>query len=244
MLSPFSFYPFPSLPPDLQPLEDSPQLRVTGGITFCTPPPYTLKEAVLDPIHTATYIMFMLSACALFSKTCIEIPGSGPRDVSAQLKGQQMIMAGHREGSMYKELRQVIPTAAAFGEVIFGLLSGAADLSNAIGSGTEVFMVVTIIDSYWEIGMRESGGPEMAAFGDLLVNKMINTAFAFPTSILRIPLLLVLISLPLLSRWAHTKSGRDRGDGWACRLHKSQIEGHTGPLDVAGLGNSYQVLEC
>ena len=95
-------------------------------------------------------------------------------------------MSGHREGSMYKELKRVIPTAAAFGGAILGLLSVAADLSGAIGSGTGILMAVTIIYSCksflypyrlidhlilfvdWEIGMRESGGPEMAAFGDLL----------------------------------------------------------------------------
>jgi len=35
-------------------------------------------------------------------------------------------MAGHREGSMYKELKRVIPTAAAFGVAILGLLSVTA----------------------------------------------------------------------------------------------------------------------
>ena len=56
-------------------------------------PPHTIKEAILDPIHTAVYITFMLSACALFSKTWIEISGSGPRDVAKQLKDQQMARA-------------------------------------------------------------------------------------------------------------------------------------------------------
>lgn len=97
-------------------------------------------------------------------------------------------MAGHREGSMYKELKRVIPTAAAFGGAILGLLSVAADLMGAIGSGTGILMAVTIIYSCaclvlswfcraplmymcctdWEIGIRESGGPEMAGLGDLL----------------------------------------------------------------------------
>ncbi|KAF8156351.1 SecY subunit domain-containing protein [Pholiota molesta] len=151
-----------------EPLEDSPQLRATQGIAYYMSPPHTLKEAILDPIHTAVYITFMLSACALFSKTWIEVSGSGPRDVAKQLKDQQMVMAGHREGSMYKELKRIIPTAAAFGGAILGLLSVAADLSGAIGSGTGILMAVTIIYSYWEIGMRESAGADMAAFGDLL----------------------------------------------------------------------------
>ena len=48
---------------------------------------------------------------------------------------------------MYKELKCMIPTAAAFGGAILGLLSVAADLSGAIGSGTGILMAVTIIYS-------------------------------------------------------------------------------------------------
>lgn len=54
-------------------------------------PPHTLRAALTDPIHTAIYVVFMLSACALFSKTWIEVSGSGPRDVAKQLKEQQMV---------------------------------------------------------------------------------------------------------------------------------------------------------
>jgi len=151
-----------------EPLEDSQQLMAKSGIAYYISPPHTLKAAILDPIHTAVYITFILTACAMFSKTWIEVSGSGPRDVAKQLKDQQMVMAGHREGSMYKELKRVIPTAAAFGGAILGLLSVAADLMGALGSGTGILMAVTIIYSYWEIGMRESGGPEMAALGDLM----------------------------------------------------------------------------
>ncbi|KAH6905719.1 protein transporter [Coprinopsis sp. MPI-PUGE-AT-0042] len=151
-----------------EPLEDSPQLRAVSGIAYYMSPPHTVKEAILDPIHTAVFIVFMVSACALFSKTWIEVSGSGPRDVAKKLKDQQMVMAGHREGSMYKELKRVIPTAAAFGGAILGLLSVAADLSGAIGSGTGILMAVTIIYSYWEIGMKESGGVDASGLSELM----------------------------------------------------------------------------
>ena len=91
---------------------------------------------------------------------------------------------------MYKALKRVILTAAAFGSVILGLLSVATDVSGAIGSGTGILMPVTIIYSCksvalssvllyityrcflgidWEIDICALGGPEMAAFGDLLL---------------------------------------------------------------------------
>ncbi|KAH8926336.1 putative endoplasmic reticulum insertion protein SEC61 [Atractiella rhizophila] len=139
-----------------EPLEDgSSQLTATSGVAYYMTPPHTIKSAVLDPLHTLIYITFMLSACALFSKTWIEVSGSGPRDVAKQLKDQQLVMAGHREGSMYKELKRVIPTAAAFGGAIIGALSVCADLMGALGSGTGILLAVTIIYGYFEMAVKE-----------------------------------------------------------------------------------------
>jgi len=85
----------------------------------------------------------MLVACAIFSKTWIEVSGSAPRDVAKQLKEQGLVMAGHREQSMYKELKRVIPTAAAFGGACIGGLSVMSDLMGALGSGTGILLAVT-----------------------------------------------------------------------------------------------------
>src|SRR5258706_14895335 len=102
--------------------------------------PHTVKAALLDPIHTAIYITFMITACALFSKTWIEVSGSGPREVAKQLKDQQMVMAGHREQSMYKELKRVIPADASLGGGLLVLFPVTYDLMDAPGSGTVMFM--------------------------------------------------------------------------------------------------------
>ncbi|PPQ90958.1 hypothetical protein CVT25_015684 [Psilocybe cyanescens] len=114
-----------------------------------------------NSIHTAIYIVFILSACALFSKTQIEISRSGHRDVAKELNDQQIFMASHRQGSMYEDLKRVIPTAATFGRAILGLHSDDEPFWCDWERHKD-------LDGYWEIGMRESGGPEMAAFGDLL----------------------------------------------------------------------------
>ena len=42
------------------------------------------------------YIVFMLSACALFSKTWIEVSGTSANDVAKQLKEQQMFIQVHQ----------------------------------------------------------------------------------------------------------------------------------------------------
>jgi preprotein translocase subunit SecY len=46
----------------------------------------SLADVIANPFHALFYIVFMLSACALFSKTWIEVSGSSARDVAKQLK--------------------------------------------------------------------------------------------------------------------------------------------------------------
>jgi len=131
-----------------QPMEEaSGQLEAVSGLAYYISAPRSITSALLDPLHTVLYILFIVSACAIFSKTWIEVSGSGPREVAKQLKDQQMVIAGHREGSIYKELKRIIPTAAAFGGATLGLLSFTADMMGAMGSGTGILMAVTIIYS-------------------------------------------------------------------------------------------------
>ena len=126
-----------------EPKDGSAQLYAASGVAYYMSPPLSLGAALLDPLHTAVYLVYMLIACAVFSKTWIEVSGSAPRDVAKQLKEQGLVMAGHREQSMYKELKRVIPTAAAFGGACIGALSVASDLLGALGSGTGILLAVT-----------------------------------------------------------------------------------------------------
>ncbi|EME49244.1 hypothetical protein DOTSEDRAFT_68121 [Dothistroma septosporum NZE10] len=135
--------------------EGTSQVLPASGLVYYMSPPLNLTDALLDPIHTAVFTVYMLTACAAFSKTWIEVSGSSPRDVAKQLKEQGLVMAGHRDESMYRELKRVIPTAAAFGGACIGALSIVSDLMGAMGSGTGILMAVTIIYSYFEIAAKE-----------------------------------------------------------------------------------------
>ncbi|WVZ12608.1 hypothetical protein V8G54_017138 [Vigna mungo] len=43
---------------------------------------FNLADMAINPFHALFYLVFMLSACALFSKTWIEVSGSSARDVA------------------------------------------------------------------------------------------------------------------------------------------------------------------
>ncbi|CAE5958795.1 unnamed protein product [Arabidopsis arenosa] len=113
--------------------EYSGQSIPVSGLAYLITAPASFADMAAHPFHALFYIVFMLTACALFSKTWIEVSGSSARDVAKQLKEQQMVMPGHRESNLQKELNRYIPTAAAFGGVCIGALTVLADFMGAIG---------------------------------------------------------------------------------------------------------------
>lgn len=104
------------------------QFVATSGLAYFISPPDGILNALKNPIHFIVYVVFVLSASALFFNTCMEVSGSAPKDIAKMLKDQQMTMRGHRQGSMYKELKRVIPVAACLGGLVVGALSITADL--------------------------------------------------------------------------------------------------------------------
>jgi protein transport protein SEC61 subunit alpha len=137
----------------------SDQMEPVGGLVYYITPPHSLAEAAANPVHTLFYVAFMLSACALFSITWIEVSGQSAGEVARQLREQQYFLQGHRDtvGSLRKELNRYIPTAAAFGGMCIGALTIVADFMGAIGSGTGILLAVTNVYSFFEQYEREKG---------------------------------------------------------------------------------------
>lgn len=135
----------------------SSQLYAVSGLAYYIQPPTSLTDAMLDPIKTFIYVVFVLGSCAVFSTTWIEISGTSPRDVAKQFKEQGLVIAGHRDTSAYKELKKIIPTAAAFGGAAIGALSVISDMMGCLGSGTSILLSVTTIYGYYELAIKEGG---------------------------------------------------------------------------------------
>lgn len=126
-----------------------------GGLAYYISPPTSFHDIWVDPIHAVFYLAFVLSSCAIFSKTWIEVSGQSARDVAKQLRDAQMVFQGYREQSLLAVLNKYIPTAAAFGGMCIGLLTIVADFLGAIGSGTGILLAVTIIYQYFEMFYKE-----------------------------------------------------------------------------------------
>lgn len=126
-----------------------------GGLSYYISPPRDLLEIARDPFHTIFYITFVLISCALFSKTWIEVSGSGVGDVARNLRDQGYYIDGMRDSSMKDVLKRSIPIAATFGGMCIGALTILADFVGAIGSGTGILLAVTTIYGMYEEIIRK-----------------------------------------------------------------------------------------
>jgi len=135
-----------------------------AGIAYYISPPKSFAEIIYDPFHAVFYLVFILTSCAVFSKTWIEVSGASARDVAKQLRDSQMVMKGHRDTALVHVLNRYIPTAAAFGGMCIGALTVIADFMGAIGTGTGILLSVTIIYQFYEAFMKEQT-EGLGAFG-------------------------------------------------------------------------------
>lgn len=134
-----------------------------GGLAYYLSSPHSFAEVAADPLHALFYIAFVLSSCAFLSKVWINVSGQSSKDVAKQLKQQQLVLVGHRESSLKKQLDRYIPTAAAFGGLCIGALSVTADFTGAIGSGTGILLAVTTVYQYYEEFKREASDGGIAS---------------------------------------------------------------------------------
>merc|ERR1712146_264375 len=71
-------------------VEGSHQSIPIGGLAYYISPPQSISKIIKDPFHAIFYLLFILTSCALFSKTWIEVSGSSARDVAKQFKDQNI----------------------------------------------------------------------------------------------------------------------------------------------------------
>merc|ERR1712060_231664 len=80
-----------------QEVDYSGQSIPVGGLTYYISPPHSFTDIWDDPIHAIFYVAFVLTSCALFSRTWVDVSGTSARETAKKLKDQQMMMQGHRD---------------------------------------------------------------------------------------------------------------------------------------------------
>ena len=133
-----------------------------SGLAYYLQAPTSIKHTINDPVHTLVYLIIILSSAGIIAYYYINIGGNSAADVAKSLSAQHLTIKGHRDNKemITKKLNQYIPTAAALGGILTGLLSFVADFLGAFGSGTGIILMVSII-----YGFAEDLGKEFAKSG-------------------------------------------------------------------------------
>merc|ERR1712188_134484 len=73
-----------------QEVEYSGQSIPVGGIVYYISPLHSFTDIWDDPIHAVFYVAFVITSCALFSKTWIDVSGSSAKEEAKKLRDQGM----------------------------------------------------------------------------------------------------------------------------------------------------------
>jgi protein transport protein SEC61 subunit alpha len=76
-------------------------------------------------------------------------------------KDNGIVIVGHRENSVQRELKRIIPAAAAVGGAVVGATVAATDLLGLSGVGLSMFAGVTLLYTFYEIISQEQQGAAM-----------------------------------------------------------------------------------
>lgn len=140
---------------------ESAQAYAVSGLAYYLQPPFGIVDALWDPLRTGFFVTFVVVTSAIFAKTWSEISGSSPKDVAKLFKSQGIVIVGHRDVSVAKELSRIIPLAASVGGALAGLIAAVSNILGSVGGGVAVIVAVTTIQSYYEILAQEGGANAM-----------------------------------------------------------------------------------
>ncbi len=103
-------------------------------------------------LHAILYITILVGICVLFGRFWIDMANQGPEAVSQQLDQAGMMIPGFRRDPrvIRRVLDRYIPPISIMGSAFVGVLSGFADLTGALGSGTGILLTVGIVYRLYE----------------------------------------------------------------------------------------------
>lgn len=132
------------------------RLIPVSGLCYFIYPPESIWDFFKKPVSFLTYCTVTLMSSAFLSRTWIDISENNQFNIAKQLKNNRMTIKGIREQYVPTYLSRYIPSAAFIGGFFTGLICLLSNLFDTIGSGTNIFLAVSIIWQYLEAFTKEN----------------------------------------------------------------------------------------
>lgn len=128
----------------------------TSGICSFLYPPESLSDYFKNPIHSLIYTFIVLMTSALLSRAWIDMTESNQHDVAKNLINRRITIKGVSERNLANKLGEYIPIAAFLGGLVIGFIVMLSNIMDTIGSGTNIFLAVSIVWQYCELFNKEA----------------------------------------------------------------------------------------
>lgn len=127
-----------------------------SGICHYIFPPNSILDIFKSPVTFTVYCTVYLLSAAFLSRAWVDISENNHFDVARQLKNNKMTIKGIREQNVPNYLAKIIPSAAFIGGFCTGLVCLMANVFDTLGSGTNIFLAVSIVWQYFEAFTKEN----------------------------------------------------------------------------------------
>ncbi|KAJ3028709.1 UNVERIFIED_CONTAM: translocon subunit [Siphonaria sp. JEL0065] len=128
-----------------------PQRFASSGLAYYLSPARNTVSAFKDPFQLVIYASLVIGTTIYLSTLWPEAAGNNAKDVAKGLEVQGLVLPGRREGSIYKELKALIPRVSATGGAIIAVVAVVADVFGPNGSGTAAVILVPSLYQFFEI---------------------------------------------------------------------------------------------
>lgn len=135
-----------------------------SGICSFLYPPESLMDFLKSPFSSLIYTTIILLTSAFLSRAWIDMTENNQNDVARNLLNRRVTIKGVSERNLANKLGEYIPTAAFLGGLVIGFIVMLSNIMDTIGSGTNIFLAVSIVWQYCELFNKEA-----AKRGNLMV---------------------------------------------------------------------------
>lgn len=132
-----------------------------SGLCYYIFPPNSYADFFKRPFFFIAYCLIMLSTSAFLSVFLLSSQEEDSKVVFEKIKSQDMQLKGIRDNNAIDKLNEYIPVAAFLSGLLTSFVVLFCDLFSVIGSGSNVFLAVGIVNQYIKLlvkeGVKKSG---------------------------------------------------------------------------------------
>lgn len=127
-----------------------------SGLCYYIFPPNSYTDIFSRPLFFVLYCTIMLYSSALLSYSLLDSQEDNAEVVFKRIKAQDMQLKGIRDANAVDKLNEYIPTAAFLSGFLTSFVVLFCDLFSVVGSGSNVFLAVSIVNQYIKLFMKET----------------------------------------------------------------------------------------